>query len=179
MTTIITRHWWALALRGVLAVLLGVFAIAFPPATFVLLAMLIAAYLALDGVVAIVAGVRAAERHRRWWPFLVEGALDLVAGAIIFFDPDVLVFLVAVWAIATGLFMLAPAFTLPGGSGKWFLVLNGLISLALGVAILAKPVAGLLFIAWSVGIYALIFGTGLIALGLHVRALHGKVYSGP
>jgi uncharacterized membrane protein HdeD (DUF308 family) len=178
MTPIITRHWWALVLRGALAIGFALLAIAFAPATFVLLALFLAAYLVLDGVIAIVAGVRAAERHRRWWPFAVEGVLDLLAGAIIYFDPAVVVFLVAIWAIGTGLLLLVPAFGLTGGAGKWLLILNGAVSILLGLAFLAAPVAGVLFLVWSIAIYAVIFGVGLIALGLRVRTLHNMPRAG-
>ena len=64
MIPIVTGHWWALALRGVLAVVFGILAFAYPPATVQFLAIFLAAYLVLDGILAIVAGVRAAERHR-------------------------------------------------------------------------------------------------------------------
>jgi uncharacterized membrane protein HdeD (DUF308 family) len=172
MTPIITKHWWALVLRGALAIAFAVLSIAFPPITFVFLAIFVAAYLVLDGIIAIVAGIHAAELHRRWWPFAVEGVLDLLAGAIIYFDPGVVVFMVALWAIVTGLLLVVPALSLPGGAGRWFLVLNGVVSLLLGVAMLALPAAGVLFVVWSVAIYALIFGVGLIALGLRVHKLH-------
>ena len=172
MIPIVTRHWWALALRGVLAVLFAILAFAYPPATVLFLAIFVAAYLVLDGILAIIAGIHAAERHRRWWPFAVEGIADLVAGAIVYFDPLVLTVLVGIWALLTGMLMLFPAFALPGGGGKWLLVLNGLVSLLLGIVILAQPAAGVIFIAVSLGIYALLFGIGLIALAFRVRALH-------
>jgi uncharacterized membrane protein HdeD (DUF308 family) len=172
MLPIITRHWWALVLRGVIAVLFGIMSLLYPPATFEFLALFLAAYLVLDGVFALVLGIRAAENHRRWWPFALEGLADLAAGAIIYVHPEVLVVLVAVWAFVTGLMLLAPAFAIPGGAGRWFLVLNGLISIMLGTIIALRPLAGVVFIVWIVAIYALLFGIGLIMLGFHVRSLH-------
>jgi len=178
MLPIITRHWWILVLRGAIAVLFGIMALTYPPATFEFLAIFIAAYLVLDGLFALVAGIRAAENHRRWWPFLLEGLADLAAGAVIYFHPDVLILLVAAWAIVTGLMLLAPAFALPGGAGRWFLVVNGLISLVLGIVIALQPMAGVVFVVWLVAIYALLFGAGLIMLGFHVRSLH-RALGGP
>jgi uncharacterized membrane protein HdeD (DUF308 family) len=172
MIPIVTGHWWALALRGVLAVLFALLAFAYPPATILILAVFIAAYLFLDGILAVVAGIRAAEQHKRWLPFALEGVADLIAAAIIYLDPAVLTVLVGIWAILTGALMLFPAFALPGGAGKWLFVVNGLVSLLLGIVILAEPAAGVIFIAVSLGIYALLFGIGLIALAFRVRALH-------
>jgi uncharacterized membrane protein HdeD (DUF308 family) len=178
MLPIITRHWWVLVLRGALAILAGLLAIIFQGVAFAFLAVFIAAYLVIDGIMALVAGIRAAEDHRRWWPFALEGLADLLAGAIVYFEPGILVILVAAWAIVTGLMLLIPAFTLPAGSGRWFLVLNGAVSLLLGLIIAVQPIAGVVFIVWSVAIYALLFGIGLIALGLHVRGLHQSVALG-
>jgi uncharacterized membrane protein HdeD (DUF308 family) len=172
MIPIITRHWWVLSIRGALAIAFGVLAIAFPPATFVFLAVFVAAYLALDGVFAIVAGIRAAESHRRWWPFALEGIANLFAGAIVFVAPGTLIYLVGFWAIATGLLLLIPALSLPTGSGRWLLALNGAVSLVFGVLIVAQPEVGLLFVIWAVAIYALLFGAGLLLLSVSVRALH-------
>jgi uncharacterized membrane protein HdeD (DUF308 family) len=178
MIPLVTRHWWVLALRGLLAVLFGVLALAYPPVTFLLLAIFIAAYLVLDGFFAIVAGVRAAESHRPWWPFAVEGIADLIAGTIVYLVPGVLTILVAVWAMTTGLVMLIPGWVLPNRAGKWLFVIIGLISLALGIVIIARPAAGIVFISWSVAIYALLFGLGLIALALRVRDLHRRSAGG-
>lgn len=172
MLPIITRHWWVLVLRGVIAVAFGLFAFAFQDVAFAVLATFIAAYLVIDGIIALIAGIRAAEDHRRWWPFVLEGIADLLAGAIVYFAPGVLIILVAAWAFVTGLLMIVPAFSLPAGSGKWFLILNGVISLLLGAIIAIHPIAGVLFIVWSMAAYALIFGVGLIALGFKVRTLH-------
>jgi len=174
MLPIITRHWWALVLRGVVALVFGGLALAYPPITFDILAIFVSAYLVIDGVFAIVAGIRAAERHRRWWPFALEGLLDLAAGVIVFMAPGVLLGLLAFWAIVTGLLLIVPAFGVPGAAGRWLLVLNGMLSLLLGVVILVQPLTGVLFVAVSVGLYALLFGIGLIALGLHVRKLQAS-----
>jgi len=176
MVPIITRHWWALVVRGVIALILGILALVFPNVTIVFAAAFFAAYLVIDGALAIVAGVRAAETHRRWWPFALEGVLGLIAGVLAFAWPGVtvvvLIALVAAWAILSGLALLIPAFRLPGGTGKGWLILSGAISLLLGIVILFEPEAGIFYIVLTIGIYAILFGIGLVALGLRIRRLH-------
>jgi len=66
MTTVLTRNWWALALRGVFAILLGLAVFVLPGVTLAVFVALFVAYAIVDGVLAIIAGVRAAERHERW-----------------------------------------------------------------------------------------------------------------
>ena len=176
MLPIVTQHWWLLVLRGALALVFGGLALAFPGVTIAFAAAFLAAYLALDGILALVAGIRAAEAHRRWWPFILEGVVSLAAGVLAFIWPTVtvvvMVALVAAWSILTGLAIMIPAFALPKGSGKGWLIFSGAVSLILGLVILFQPAAGLFYIVLSIGIYAILFGVGLIALGLRVRQLH-------
>src|SRR5437879_12923308 len=73
MTTVLLRNWWALALRGVLAILLGVAVAVLPGITLSALVGLFGAYALVAGGLAIIAGGRAAERHERWWSPILNG----------------------------------------------------------------------------------------------------------
>ena len=172
---VVARNWWALALRGGLALMLAIAAFLLPGVTLASLILLLAAYFILDGVLALISGWRAARRDGRWWPFLLEGALDLIAGAIALLWPAAtllaLVALLAAWSILTGAVMLYGAFGGYRGRGRWLLGLNGALSILLGVAIVVFPAAGALTIAWLVGLYALLFGAGMLALAFHLRKL--------
>src|SRR5262245_15319989 len=101
------RSWWSLVTRGVIALLLGIFALAMPAGTLLALVILFGVYAIADGVIAFVSGVRLARHHARWWPFVVEGLLGVAAGIVAFLWPQItavaLVFLIAVWALATGI----------------------------------------------------------------------------
>src|SRR3990170_8610376 len=79
MIAVLTRNWWALALRGVFAILFGLSALVTPGITLVAIIWLFGAYAVTDGVFAIVAGIRAVERHQRWWPLVLEGIVDVAA----------------------------------------------------------------------------------------------------
>jgi uncharacterized membrane protein HdeD (DUF308 family) len=175
---IVARNWWALALRGVLALLLAVVAFLLPGLTLASLILLLAAYFIIDGVLALISGWRAARRDGRWWPFLLEGVLDLIAGAIALLWPAAtllaLVVLLAAWSILTGAVMLYGAFGGYRGEGRWLLALNGAISVLLGVAIIVFPEAGALTIAWLIGLYALLFGAGMLVLAFRLRRLQER-----
>src|SRR5881296_4494466 len=87
MTTVLTRNWWALALRGIFAVLLGLAAFVLPGITLAVFVALFGAYAVVDGVLAIIAGVRAAERHERWWSPVLKGLAGIAAGVLAFVWP--------------------------------------------------------------------------------------------
>ena len=125
------QDWWALALRGALAIIAGLIALFFPGVTLTAFILLFTAYLLVDGVFALIAGFRAARRHERSWPLFLEGVADIAAGLVAFFWPGIallaLVYLVAFWAIVSGVFLIATAFR-PSGRREWLLALGGAIS---------------------------------------------------
>src|ERR671916_1353182 len=77
---VLSRNWWALALRGLAAIIFGILAFVWPGITLWALILLFGAYMLVDGVFAIVAAVRVAGEEARWWLLLVEGILGVLAG---------------------------------------------------------------------------------------------------
>jgi uncharacterized membrane protein HdeD (DUF308 family) len=176
MNNILIRNWWALALRGVAAVIFGLIAIALPGLTLTVLVLFFAAYLLVDGVFALVAGLKAAEHHERWGALALEGVLDLIAGAAVVMWPGltlvVFVYMAAFWALVSGVALLVAAFRLHRQHGEWMLLLAGLLSIAWGVVVALFPIAGLVVWAWWIGAYALIFGIVMLVLAFRLRRHH-------
>ena len=170
---VLARNWWAVALRGAVAVIFGLLAVALPGIAIIWLVVLFAAYMLIDGVFAIVAGARAAQHHERWWPFALEGAADIAAGLIAVIWPTitaiVLVYLIAVWAIVTGILMVSAGFSPRRPHGAWLLVLSGLISVLLGIVFIGWPGVGVIAIGWWIGIYAIAFGVVLLLFAFRLR----------
>lgn len=174
---LLTRNWWALAIRGVAAILFGIVAILMPGMTLWALVLLFAAYMLVDGIFAIIAGMRAAEHHERWWPLVLEGVLDLAAGIVAVAWPLltllVFIYIAAFWAIVTGSALLVAGFRLHHVHGEWLLLLGGLLSLLWGILVAFWPILGLIAWAWWMGFYALLFGGTMIALAFRLRRLGG------
>jgi uncharacterized membrane protein HdeD (DUF308 family) len=176
MVMILARNWWALVLRGVLDVLFGIAAFAWPEITFAVLAILFGAFALVDGCFAIAAAVVGSPRGMPWWALLVEGVLGIAVGAITFFLPGItvraLLLMIAAWAVATGILEVVAAIRLRKEiRGEWLLALNGILSVALGVALAAYPRAGVVAVSWMMGAYATVFGVLFIILGLRLRSL--------
>ena len=87
MSALLAENWWAIALRGVAAILFGIIALLMPGITIEAFVLLFAAYMLVDGIFAIVAGVRAARHRERWGALMLQGILDLIAAAIAIFVP--------------------------------------------------------------------------------------------
>ena len=111
MARILIGNWWALALRGVVAILFALIAFIKPGIAAEVVILLFGAYALLDGIFALVAALRAAQHHGRSGGLLLEGILNIVIAIIVFVWPGpalvALIYLIAIWAIVTGVALVA------------------------------------------------------------------------
>ncbi|HML08688.1 MAG TPA: HdeD family acid-resistance protein [Xanthobacteraceae bacterium] len=174
MIAVLAQNWWAIGIRGVLGILFGLIALFLPGATMLSLVLVFAAYAFVDGVFGIVSAVRAAREHERWGYLLLEGLVDIAAAAVAVLWPGitvvVFVFLVAFWAIFTGILELAAAFRLEFIDGRGWLIFGGIVSVLYGAVLIVAPMIGAVVLTWWLGAYALIFGVALVVLAFKLRA---------
>jgi uncharacterized membrane protein HdeD (DUF308 family) len=177
------RYWWTLAVRGAIALLFGVVALLWPDITLRALVLLFGFYALVDGLLALAAlilGGRLAAGRRGW--LVLEGIAGIAAGVFTFFWPAitalVLLYLIAAWAVLTGLLELAVAVLLRRElRGEWLLALAGIVSVAFGIYLAARPGEGAIAIVLLIGLYAIVFGVALLLLGFRLRRL-GRVVGG-
>jgi uncharacterized membrane protein HdeD (DUF308 family) len=173
MSALLARNGWAVLLRGLLAVALGVLTFAMPAVSLASLILVFAAYMLADGVLGIVAAVRAARRHERWGWLVLEGVLDIGAGIAALVLPGLTVILfvalVAAWAIVCGISMAIAAFRYNKRDGRWLMGLAGVLSVVWGVLLALAPITGALVLTLWIGAYALEFGIMLIILSFRLR----------
>lgn len=180
----LSHHTWVWILaRGILLVLLGFFATLAPGFALYVFALVFAAFSFTDGVLAVIGGIRAARHDgRHWGGMVLSGLAGIGVGVLFMLFPlvstltyaMVIVWLVAAWAVITGVLEIAAAIRLRQEiKGEWLLVLSGALSVALGVALVwllfARPAATLLSVAWLIAIYAIVAGVALIILSLRMR----------
>lgn len=174
MVIVLASKWWALLLRGLVALLFGILTFIWPGISLTALVLLFGAYALVDGLFTVIAALRAPEGYKRWWVLLLEGIFGIIAGLLAFVWPSitalVLLYLIAAWAIVTGVFEIAAAIRLRKEiTGEWLLALSGVLSVVFGVLLVAWPGAGALAVLWLIGAYAILFGALLIALALRLR----------
>src|SRR5256885_5679427 len=136
MLEAMTRNWGALAFRGAVAIVFGILAILWPGPTVRVFVILLATFALVEGVINVVAGIRG----REGWAIL-EGVVSVIAGVVMLTWPAitalVLLYLVAVWAIITGLARIVAAIQLRRVlRHESLLVGSGLVS---GVFVLVSP----------------------------------------
>ena len=175
MVDVLSRNWWTFLIRGIAAVIFGILALAMPGIALVVLVLLFGAYALVDGVFALIGAVRAAEAHERWAHLLFVGIFGVLVGVITFFFWQItafaLLYLIAAWAVVTGILELVGSFELRRYMpGEFWWMLAGLVSIAFGVLLILRPGSGALAVVWIIAFYAILFGGFLIGLSLRLRS---------
>ena len=165
----------SLIVLGILAVAVGIIAVAWPGVTILALVILFAVYAFMD------AGVRAARAFssRSAGPVLghlLVGLVDVAAGVVALAWPGltayVLVIVVAAWALAGGFAEIFAAFQSGETAGtRVMFIIAGLVSVAFGIVLFARPGVGAVTLALLFGLYSMIYGFSQIAVGVQLRQL--------
>ena len=163
----------SMILLGVLAIIVGIIALAWPQVTVLALVIVFAVYAFID------AGLQAmrAFSGRSAGPVvghLLLGLVDLAAGVIALVWPGptalVLVLIIGIWAVAGGLVEIFAAFQAGETAGtRALFILGGLVSIAFGVVLFARPNVGAVTLALLFGLFSVIYGISQIVLGVQVR----------
>ena len=166
------RNWWIPVVRGVVGILFGLLVFAYTSTAIQVFVYLFGAYALLDGIVALAMSFDV-SRGRGW--LILSGIAGIAAGILTFLYPSAtavaLVYIVAAWAILTGIFEIVAAFEWRQVlSDMWMLGLGGVLSIILGVLLFSSPSAGLLAWAWLIAIYAIVYGVLYIATGIRLRS---------
>jgi len=180
MVADLARNWWLLALRGIAGILFGIGAFVWPGATLAALVLLFGAYVLLDGIFAVIAGIGMRRQLSRWWLIVLEGVAGIILGVLTFRSPDttalVLLSFIAVWSIITGILEIATAVRLRKMiDNEWLLILSGIVSIIFGALLIAQPGPGAISIVWLLGSYALLFGILTLMLSFRLRSMGEKL----
>ncbi len=169
-------HWWALLLRGIVALLFGLICFVLTGAAVFALVIWVGAFFIIDGVLMIVGAIRSASASNmsHWLWQLIGGIAGVAAGILTFVWPGITAFTLAIfigaWAIVTGVFELITAIRLRSAiPNEWLWILNGALSVLFGLFVFVFPGAGLVAIVYVLGFYAIIAGIAMITLSFRLK----------
>jgi len=163
----------SLILLGVLAIIVGIIAIAWPKVTIYALVILFAVYAFIDAALQ----TMRAFTSRTAGPVLGHLLLALIAlaaGVIALVWPGptalVLVLVVGIWAFIGGIFEIFAAFQSGETAGtRALFIITGLVSILFGVVLFAHPNIGAVTLALLFGLFTLIYGFSQIMMGIELR----------
>jgi uncharacterized membrane protein HdeD (DUF308 family) len=168
-----TKMRWAVGINGLLAVVLGVALLAWPSISVLALTIVFGVYALATGIVAFGSAFSSKNKDERGW-LILSGLLGIVVGIVVFAWPSIsalaLLYVIGVYAVLLGLTVIVASFRLPtDGRDTALMILSGIVFIAFGVVIFAKPGAGALAVLALIAAFFLI--TGLTQL---VLAIGGK-----
>src|SRR5262245_60291829 len=169
-----SRSWWVLLLRGLVAILFGVLTWFRPGITLAALVILFGAYALVDGILDAWTAIAGRKQHEYWWATLLSGLVGIFIGILTLARPGItalpLLFYIALWAIARGVLEIVAALRLRKEiKNEWLLVLAGVASVLFGAILIARPGTGALAVIWLIGVYAFAFGILLVMLAFKAR----------
>lgn len=181
-----SQKWWLFLVRGLVAILCGFLAFIWPGQAWLALVTVFGVYMLLDGLVTMVAGIDFLHYFDRGWALVLEGAVGILIGAVSLIwlnqAAQVMLYAIAFWAVVTGLFEILAAarlrFFIPG---EWSMILAGILSILFGVMLFVFPGAGQVGLVWTMGFYAIFFGTTQIFFSSRLHGLKklAKLFEAP
>ena len=175
-----TRNWWIMLLRGIAGIVFGIAAFVWPGLTVLALTLLYGAFAMADGILSLGAAVSGTGEKSipTWWLVLI-GLLGIAAGIVAFLWPGLtafaLVIMIGAWAVTIGVLEIIGAIWLRKEiEDEWLLIAAGLLSLLFGLALLLRPGAGALALAWAIGAFAIASGILHILFALRLKGVHER-----
>jgi uncharacterized membrane protein HdeD (DUF308 family) len=150
-----------------------------PGITLIVLVVLFGAYALVDGVILSILAFKNRKNDSNWWLMLLTGLVSIAAGVLTFVWPGItavsLFYVIVAWAIVTGISEVIYAIQFRKEiEGEWLLILDGILSVAFGILLIAQPIAGALAVLWLIGVYAIAYGVMLVVLAFRLRNLDVK-----
>lgn len=165
-------RWWAVVLRGIVAIAFGVLSVYSPTAAFASLVVLFGVFALVDGALVLGMGLREARYHRG--ALIARGLVSILAGLIALVWPAIsslaLLVVIATWAIVAGVLEIAMSIR-RNIAHEWLLRIEGVLSIVFGVLLFLSPLAGAIVLGLWVGAFALVAGGMLVQTGFRLRSI--------
>ena len=180
MVEFLEKTWWIAVLRGLIAILFGIFALVNPEGAGSLMVLIFGIFLLVDGLLNLIGSILYYRTAVDWWVYLVIGMLEIGVAIITFVRPEitgtVLAILIGLWALFKGLIELMAGIALRDEvRGEWILILAGILTIAFGFFALMLPFTESVAAIWMLGLYALLNGTLWVVIGFEARSLASEL----
>jgi uncharacterized membrane protein HdeD (DUF308 family) len=174
MGTLSKRTWGELLFGGIVALLFGIIASVWPGRTLMTIMVFFGVFILIEGIITVVISIMRRSTYKRWWLPLIGGAVGILIGVLTIAHPFgttlFLLYMVAIWALITGIISIITAIRLRREiSREWYLILSGIVAIIFSIFIFARPAAAAVTIMWIISAFAILFGILLIVLAIRIR----------
>lgn len=174
----LSRLWWLPLIRGVMLVILGIYALMSPGLTIAALVQVMGFFLILDGLCAAVAGILGQVPSRGWT--IARGAIAILIGGFVFAHPMLvagvtaitIMYVVAFASIVSGIIEIVAAIQdRKQIEGEGWIILSGVLSVIFGILLLMQPLSFGLFMVRVLGVVAMILGITLLGFAIRLKGV--------
>jgi uncharacterized membrane protein HdeD (DUF308 family) len=170
------KYWWLVLLRGIVAVVFGVYILLNPGITAVSLVLAFGIYAVFNGAVNMGMALFGSGESDDRVLLGLQGLLSAIMGVLVLTWPGIsmvaLLAAIIAFAFITGIVEIVGAFQLR----DFWLGLSGVISVIFGIYAFRYPGDGALAVVGAIGIYAIGVGVMLVIASFQVRKV-GNVQS--
>jgi uncharacterized membrane protein HdeD (DUF308 family) len=180
MAEFLEKTWWIAVLRGIIAVLFGIFALVNPEGAGVLLVFIFGIFLLVDGLLNVIGSMVYYRSAVDWWVLLVVGVLELGVAMVTFAHPEitgtVLAILIGLWALFKGVIELMAGIAFREEiEGEWILILTGVLTIVFGIFALLLPFTESTAAIFLLGLYAMLNGVLWMVIGFEAKGLASEL----
>lgn len=170
-----TVSWISPLISGIAWFALGILALLLPLTATITFELFFGIVLLLGGIVQTIAAI-GARHYLGFWPMLIGGLAGVLAGGFLLFAPlagiAIITLLIGTLLAADGITRIIFAVQHSGIHGRFWPMLNGFLTLFLGLLVLAAWPAGSAFLlGYLVGVALLVNGVSSIAFAINLRQL--------
>lgn len=164
MKTNMQKHWWIIAINGLLAILFGVLALYDSETMMISISKYFGLLVLIGGVLLLIGALDYRKKHKEYILMMAEAFIMIILGILIMVFPaqtiKVFLILIGIWSFLLGLAKLYIGLALGKEfSARYFFILGGILFAAIGLVLLIDPI-------W-VGSHLLrVFGLIFIVLGM-------------
>jgi uncharacterized membrane protein HdeD (DUF308 family) len=169
-----SKNWWVLLVNGIIALVLGLFAIFSPEGLLVTLAKYFGFLIIIAGIILGISGFRKSQKQQPSFWLIVEAVIIIILGAIILLYTEetlaIFAIIMGIWAIAVAIlqFILLSNVKDPT-TNKNLILINAIITLAFGIILFFNPFTGLKIFTILIGLVALVMGVLMIMIAFNVK----------
>ena len=177
----VADHWGLIVVLGVLSVILGLLAIAYPGATIVTVSIFFAAWLFVSGIFYLISSfTRDGDTGSRVLSAIL-GVLSIIVGWALLRTPfqsvEVFIFVIGIFFLIQGVMTFIGAFARKAGR-NWGIA-SGILGIIAGLIVLTYPISSAVTLALIAGIWLVILGIMQVIAGIQLRNAASRIWVAP
>ncbi len=177
----VADHWGLIVVLGVLSVVLGLLAIAYPGATIVTISIFFAAWLFVSGIFYLISSfTRDGDTGSRVLSAIL-GVLSIIVGWALLRTPfqsvEVFIFVIGIFFLIQGVMTFIGAFARKAGR-NWGIA-SGILGIIAGIIVLTYPISSAVTLALIAGIWLVILGIMQVVAGIQLRNASSQIWVAP